>query len=80
MKYSLKTKDYAISPEVTETLFLALHSRRLISFSGVIARARKELAFADLYEDTLIDDIDSEVEARKELYLFSASGWKIVQE
>jgi plasmid rolling circle replication initiator protein Rep len=80
MKYSLKTKDYAISPEVTETLFYALHSRRLISFSGVIARARKELAFADLYEDTLVDDINSGIDARKELYLFSASGWKIVQE
>ena len=80
MKYSLKTKDYAISPEVTETLFFALHSRRLISFSGVIAQARKELKFADIYEDTLIDDVDSGVEARKELYLFSASGWKIVHE
>lgn len=80
MKYSLKTKDYAISPDVTETLFYALHSRRLISFSGVIAQARKELAYTDIYDDTLVDDVDSGVEARKELYLFSASGWKIVQE
>ena len=80
MKYSLKTKDYSISPEVTETLFYSLHGRRLISFSGVIAKARKELAFVDLYEDSLTDDIIPGVEARKELYLFSPSGWKIIRE
>lgn len=80
MKYSLKTKDYAISPRVTETLFIALHGRRLISFSGVIAQARKELAFADLFEDDLTDDIENVPQARKELYLFSASGWKIITE
>lgn len=80
MKYSLKTKDYAVSPEVTETLFYALHGRRLISFSGVIAKARKELAFVDLYEDALTDDIVEQPEARRELYLFSASGWKIIMQ
>lgn len=78
MKYSLKTTDYAISPKVTETLMTALKGRRLISFSGVIAEARKELKYVDLEEDTLTDDITEYVKnARKVLYLFTPSGWKI---
>lgn len=78
MKYSLKTTDYAISPKVTETLMLALKGRRLISFSGIIAQARKELKFAELDEDNLTDDITEEdINARKVLYLFTPTGWKI---
>lgn len=81
MKYSLKTSDYAISPAVTETLYVALHGRRLISFSGIISRARKELSFEDLYEDNLTDDIEeAAAEARSVLYLFSPEGWKIIGE
>lgn len=78
MKYSLKTTDYAISPRVTETLMLALKGRRLISFSGIIAQARKELKFSDIEDSSLTDDITAgDYNARRVLYLFTASGWKI---
>ncbi len=78
MKYSLKTTDYAISPKVTETLMHALKGRRLISFSGVIAEARKAMKYAELDDDNLTDDITEEArEARKVLYLFTPNGWKI---
>lgn len=78
MKYSLKTTDYAISPHVTEALMNALKGRRLISFSGIIAEARKALKYAELDDDNLTDDITEDTrEARKVLYLFTPSGWKI---
>lgn len=78
MKYSLKTTDYAISPRVTETLMNALKGRRLISFSGIIADARRALKYAELDDDNLTDDItEDSYEARKVLYLFTPSGWKI---
>jgi hypothetical protein len=78
MKYSLKTTDYAISPKVTETLMNALKGRRLISFSGIIAEARKALKYAEIEDDNLTDDITENVlEARKVLYLFTPTGWKI---
>lgn len=78
MKYSLKATDYAISPTVTETLMNALKGRRLISFSGVIAEARKQLKYADVEDDNLVDDINERIDnARRVLYLFTPSGWKI---
>lgn len=78
MKYSLKTTDYAISPRVTETLMLALKGRRLISFSGLIAQARKDLKFSDIEDSSLTDDVTAEdCNARRVLYLFTPSGWKI---
>jgi plasmid rolling circle replication initiator protein Rep len=79
IKYSLKTKDFAISAEVTKTLMVALKGRRLISFFGVVAAARRDLNYQDLFNDNLNDDIEAGAAcARSVLYLFSPAGWKIV--
>lgn len=79
IKYSLKTKDYAISADVTRTLMSALKGRRLISFFGVVAAARRELNMPDIFNDSLDDDVDiSAAKARSVLYCFSASGWQII--
>lgn len=79
IKYSLKTKDFAISAEVTHTLMSALKGRRLISFFGVVAAARREMNMPDIFSDNLNDDVDiNAAKARSVLYCFSASGWQIV--
>lgn len=78
IKYTLKTKEYAISADVTSTLMKALKGRRLISFSGIIARKRAELKAGDIYTD-LNDDISPTLQARSILYSFTAAGWQIVE-
>lgn len=78
IKYTLKTKEYAISADVTSTLMKALKGRRLISFSGVIARKRAELKAGDIYTD-LNDDVTSVTSARSILYSFTPSGWQIIE-
>ncbi len=77
IKYSLKTKDFSISPDVTRVLMNALRGRRLISFSGVIAKVRAELKAGDIYND--LNDYVAAPAARSILYSFSASGWKIIE-
>ena len=77
--YSLKTKDFAVSADVTKTLMMALKGRRLISFFGVVAAARRDLNYQDLFNDNLNDEIEAGAAcARSILYLFSPAGWKIV--
>lgn len=79
IKYSLKTKDFAVSADVTFTLMHALKGRRLISFFGAVAAARKELGAGDIFSENLNDEISiEEAKARSVLYCFSAAGWRIV--
>lgn len=75
-KYSMKLKDIAINPDVTATLMYNLAGRRLISFTGYIATARKLLRIGD-YEDILCDTVGQQ-DGYSILYHFTPSGWEVI--
>lgn len=62
-KAQLETLKYSLKPSQNEKalkVFLyVLRGRRLISFSGVFAKLRKELMLSD-FEDNLLDDVKQE--------------------
>lgn len=59
-KAQVETLKYSLKPSQNEKALRAflyvLRGRRLISFSGVFAKLRKELMFSD-FEDNLLDDV-----------------------
>lgn len=72
LKYTFKT---AKDTKALEGFYRCLRGRRLVSFSGVFAKIRKELKLSD-FENILTDDLP-EVPKNKltyELYKFDATG------
>ena len=71
IKYSLKPSKYR---EALEGFYTVLSGRRLISFSGVFFRLRKELKLAD-YDSNLLDEVnDNNKKISFDLYTFDVSG------
>ena len=71
IKYSLKPSKYR---EALEGFHTVLSGRRLISFSGVFFRLRKELKLAD-YDSNLLDEVNNNNKSISfDLYTFDVSG------
>lgn len=72
LKYTFKTSKDATA---LEGFYNSLRGRRLISFSGVFAKIRKELQYSD-FENVLTDDIPSAhiQNLTYQLYKFDATG------
>lgn len=66
----------------THDLFVALYSRRLVSFSGVFRQARKDLGLTDPETGPLTDDVgdadvDGDVAMFTALWSYGAGGYKV---
>lgn len=72
LKYTFKT---AKDSQALEGFYTSLRGRRLVSFSGVFARIRKELQLSD-FENVLTDDLPADTTTRLtfDLYKFDATG------
>lgn len=80
IKYAIKMKDVATSPEVLKCISNALHGRRLVSFSGLIAKTRKELGYEENIEDCkLTDDKLEATEFVHYMFTLNPNGFEIVQ-
>ena len=77
LKYCYKVDQRSISDKTIATLLYALAGRRLVSFGGVVAEERRALQMGEL-DDNLNDDLEPGG-AYDVLYLFSPSGWKIIE-
>lgn len=76
MKYAFKVSFKTISTDTVATIQMALRQRRLISFGGIIAKVRKEIAEQeDQLTDTPVDD-----EIAKVLYRFHPDGWEVTED
>lgn len=68
---------YALKPSKEDTALSAfayiLKGRRLVSFTGVFAKVRKELKYSD-FENILTDDFDKSKAVRYELYSLDCTG------
>lgn len=86
LKYALKINSEAISPETISAFYFGLANKRLISFGGVVAKARLELQQKELDDEMMVfDESDIEVDSEaanvaKTTWLFSMNGWKIIEE
>lgn len=78
IKYAYKVEYKHISTETISVLLNSLHGRRLISFSGVIEEARRELQQGEI-DDNLTDDTAVSSEYESTLYLFTPAGWHIIE-
>ena len=70
MKYCLKP---SFEVDALRSLYYILHGRRLISFSGVFSKMRKELSLSD-FENNLTDDVVPSGNAHYMLYKFDDTG------
>ena len=78
LKYAIKPTAYKIDPCVTQTLLYALKNRKLISYTGIFSKIRKELKLEDIEESTLLDrQVTTEPVI---LYEFTPAGWEIINE
>lgn len=70
LKYSLKPNQ---ARECFDAFFYILRGRRLISFSGIFSKIRKELKYTD-FENILTDDVETNQRITYNLYTFDATG------
>ena len=86
LKYAFKVNHKDINNDTIAALLYGLDGRRLISFGGVIAEARKQLGQPDIDEaivefDNYSNSDDSDSTAVAETtYIFSMNGWKIIED
>lgn len=75
---ALETIKYAIKPtehkDALSTFDIALRGRRLVSFSGVIAKMRHALKFSDFENINIDDEVANDREITFDLYKFDVSG------
>ena len=80
LKYAYKIMQCDINIKTVSAFLAALNNKRLLSFGGVVAEARRALQQGDLEADTnLNDEANAEENIYDVLYLFSPSGWKIYE-
>lgn len=74
---AVEVLKYALKPSTENTALSAfayiLKGRRLVSFTGVFAKVRKELKYSD-FENILTDDFDKSKTIRYELYKLDCTG------
>lgn len=78
LKYCYKVDQKAISDKTIAVLLHSLSNRRLVSFGGVVAEERRALQLGDIDDNLTTDNIigDEEYDV---IYLFSPSGWKVIE-
>lgn len=80
LKYSIKMKSAHINVNTTRVIFNALKGRRLIAFTGLIAKGRKEFGYVDSIDDVNMCDEPTKGNIYTEiLCTLTPNGYKVAE-